>query len=280
MRPHLLLGSSIVLVSVAANPGPALAQEAITGPLTRVDLSGYQGDGLVADPGPGQLDSDAWRVRGMNEGDGEFGGDFDFGDFAEGASNGGVSGDGTGGLWAFSTTPGDPGFGFQQVGDDLTPGEIFLRFVNASGAPLVDPTVRFEAWIFNDSTRASEMDFAWSIDGGDSFENVPGARVTTPQSPDAVPTWQLEAREVALDGVTIAAGGELQLRWRPDYLSGSGGYDELAIDDIETAKLVPDWDAVMAGKSGIGPKLDKPIKPGHRPSSKPKKNKQQTKEQG
>ena len=55
---------------------------------------------------------------------------------------------------------------------------------------------------------------------------------------------------------------------------------ELAIDDIETAKLVPDWDAVMAGKSGIGPKLNKPIKPGHRPSSKPKKNKQQTKEQG
>jgi hypothetical protein len=36
----------------------------------------------------------------------------------------------------------------------------------------------------------------------------------------------------------------------------------------------------MAGKSGIGPKLNKPIKPGHRPSSKPKKNKQQTKEQG
>jgi len=55
---------------------------------------------------------------------------------------------------------------------------------------------------------------------------------------------------------------------------------QLAIDDIETAKLVPDWDAVMAGKSGIGPKQNRPIKPGHRPSAKPKKNKQQTKEQG
>jgi ribosome maturation factor RimP len=52
----------------------------------------------------------------------------------------------------------------------------------------------------------------------------------------------------------------------------------LAIDDIDHAKLVPDWDAVMKGGSGVGPKGNKPIKPGHRPSTKPKKNQQ--KEQG
>jgi ribosome maturation factor RimP len=42
---------------------------------------------------------------------------------------------------------------------------------------------------------------------------------------------------------------------------------ELPIAEIEHAKLIPDWDAVMKGKSGFGPKLVKPIKPGHRPSS-------------
>jgi len=42
----------------------------------------------------------------------------------------------------------------------------------------------------------------------------------------------------------------------------------LPIVDIEHAKLVPDWDAVMKGKSGFGPKLSKPVKPGHRPSQK------------
>jgi ribosome maturation factor RimP len=46
---------------------------------------------------------------------------------------------------------------------------------------------------------------------------------------------------------------------------------ELPIADIEHAKLVPDWDAVMRGKSGLGPKLNPPVKPGHRPSKKPKK---------
>lgn len=43
---------------------------------------------------------------------------------------------------------------------------------------------------------------------------------------------------------------------------------QLAIDDIEHARLVPDWDAVMKGKSGVGTPLAKPIKPGHRPSQR------------
>jgi ribosome maturation factor RimP len=42
----------------------------------------------------------------------------------------------------------------------------------------------------------------------------------------------------------------------------------LPIDDIEHAKLVPDWDAVMKGKSGVGKPATKPVKPGHRPSRK------------
>jgi ribosome maturation factor RimP len=43
---------------------------------------------------------------------------------------------------------------------------------------------------------------------------------------------------------------------------------QLPIDDIEHARLVPDWDLVMKGKSGVGTPLAKPIKPGHRPSQK------------
>jgi ribosome maturation factor RimP len=43
---------------------------------------------------------------------------------------------------------------------------------------------------------------------------------------------------------------------------------ELPIADVEQAKLVPDWDAVMRGKSGVGEKGPAPVKPGHRPSKK------------
>jgi ribosome maturation factor RimP len=49
---------------------------------------------------------------------------------------------------------------------------------------------------------------------------------------------------------------------------------QLPIADIDHAKLVPDWDAVMHGKSGVGTANHaKPIKPGHRPSQKHQKQK-------
>ncbi len=49
---------------------------------------------------------------------------------------------------------------------------------------------------------------------------------------------------------------------------------QLAIDDIDSAKLVPDWDAVMQGRSGVGTANEpKPVKPGHRPSAKQKPQK-------
>jgi ribosome maturation factor RimP len=52
---------------------------------------------------------------------------------------------------------------------------------------------------------------------------------------------------------------------------------QVAIDDIDHAKLVPDWDAVMHGKSGAGQKQTKPVKPGHRPSQKQKQQQKNAK---
>jgi ribosome maturation factor RimP len=49
---------------------------------------------------------------------------------------------------------------------------------------------------------------------------------------------------------------------------------QLPIADIDQAKLVPDWDAVMKGQSGVGERQQKPVKPGHRPSQKPPKQSQ------
>ncbi|HEX4451328.1 MAG TPA: ribosome maturation factor RimP [Kofleriaceae bacterium] len=47
---------------------------------------------------------------------------------------------------------------------------------------------------------------------------------------------------------------------------------ELPIADIDQAKLVPDWEAVMHGKSGVGQRAahNPNLKPGQRPSQKPK----------
>ena len=55
---------------------------------------------------------------------------------------------------------------------------------------------------------------------------------------------------------------------------------QLPIDDVDHAKLVPDWDAVMKGKSGVGAPLPKPAKPGGKVSSKKQQQKQNQGNQG
>jgi hypothetical protein len=201
----------------------SLALVLISGTLTRVDLTGYTGSGLVPAPGAGQLDSDDWAVTGMNDGDTFFGGTFVGGDFGEGHSPGGVSGDGTGGLWSFDVAPGDAAFGIQQSGSDLTPGVVSLRFSNLTGAAIDSPTVRFEVWVWNDSTRASAIE----LDG------YPQTRVVSGEAAEATVAWRVTPEEVVLEGVVVPAGGTLVLRWNVDAVSGDGGYDELAIDDVE-----------------------------------------------
>ncbi len=258
MRSNLVLSSAVVLVAAAA--ATASAQEAITGPVTRIDFTGYAGRGLVPTPGAGQLDSDTWKVLGMDDATGAFGGTFTSGDFAEGASTGNAV---AGGLLAFSVATGDPAFGFQQTGTDLTPGAIFVRFVNATAEPLVDPTIRWEAWAFNNEDRSSEVEFAWSDDGS-NFAAIDSLRVTSPELAAATPSWQVTTRQATLTGTTLAVGQRLTLRWSPDSNTGSGEWDELAIDDIEVAFAVaepppepePEPDGGVPDAGGDGPADD------------------------
>lgn len=68
-----------------------------------------------------------------------------------------------------------------------------------------------------------------------------------------------------LRGVAGAPGAEAAA------IEVDGHRFELPIADIDHARLVPDWDAVMRGGSGAGARDPKPGKPGHRPSRKPAK---------
>jgi hypothetical protein len=217
-----------------------VADEPISSDGARLDFTGYLGAGLVPTPAAGQLDSDNWRVTGMNDGDTSFGGTFTDGDFAEGfTAGGGIEG----GLFGFTVAPGDTAFGLQQKDSDLTPGSIFLRMRNDSGAPLVDPTVRFEIWQLDSGDHASSIDFLWSTDGS-NFTRIDALRVETPSGRDASPTWQVTAREAVLEGATVAEGARLFLKWATEADGGTGEYDSMGIDDIEVVVVVPQADPV------------------------------------
>ena len=218
------------LITLGALAAPALAQVDITGPDTVIDFTGYTGAGLAASPAAGQLDSDAFRVLGMSGGDTNFGGNYPTGDSARGSSAGDVT---TGGLYAFTVAAGDPAFGWQAETNDLTPGEIHLRFDNATGAAITSLTLRYEVWIRNDAARASSVAIAWSIDGGAFVDGA--ATVTSTAAADGAPAWGMTPVVVELTG-TIPSGGQLTLRWTTDEAGGSGtNYDEVALDDIHVA---------------------------------------------
>ncbi|HET7502898.1 MAG TPA: ribosome maturation factor RimP [Kofleriaceae bacterium] len=76
--------------------------------------------------------------------------------------------------------------------------------------------------------------------------------------PLALPTGERRNFKGILQGV---ADGKVAIEC-------DGATFQLPIDDIDHARLVPDWDAVMKGKSGVGKPPARPIKPGHRPSEK------------
>jgi ribosome maturation factor RimP len=65
-----------------------------------------------------------------------------------------------------------------------------------------------------------------------------------------------------LRGISGASGAELI------SIEVDGRLFELPIGDIDQARLVPDWDAVMKGGSGAGARLQEPIKPGHHAAGK------------
>jgi len=71
-----------------------------------------------------------------------------------------------------------------------------------------------------------------------------------------------------LRGVAGEAGAEAAA------IEVDGHLFQLRIADIDHARLVPDWDAVMKGKRGVGEREPQPIKPGHRASRRAPKQSQ------
>jgi len=53
----------------------------------------------------------------------------------------------------------------------------------------------------------------------------------------------------------------------------------LVIDDIDTARIIPDWDAVLRGDTSVAAKPAKPVdpRPGKSKAAKPNKAKQKSK---
>lgn len=227
MRTRLsFVSAALVLVAVT---GTAAAQRPITSVRTRYDFNDYLGTGLDTAPVAGQLDSDEWMVTGNSVGNSTFGGTHVTDDFARGVDADTVA---TGGMYAFTVAAGDNAFGWQPTGADLTPGQFVVRFVNNTGAPIVDPRLGYEVWIYNDQPRANSVIPATSVDGT-TFVAWPAETVTSAEAADAAPAWIATSKSIVLTGVTIPDAGLFYVAFDTNDVTGLGERDQFAIDDLE-----------------------------------------------
>ncbi len=194
-----------------------------------VNNSAFQGSGLQQTPTAGQLDSDAWEIRGASDGTLLFGGTGTTGDFARGASAGGVT---SGGLYAFDLGGSGQGLGIQPTGSDFTQGSITLRVENnLSGQNITSLDLAYDIYEFNDQGRSNSLNFSYSIDNS-TYIDIPALDFATMGTASGAPTWQTTPRNTTIGGLNIPENGFIYLRWTSDDETGSGSRDEIAIDDI------------------------------------------------
>lgn len=205
------------------------------------DFNSFNASGFVASPTAGQLDSDDWRLTGMSDGDGTFGGSFNSGDFARGTSDGDV---GTGGVYAFEPTTGDFIFGFQPAGSDVTPGTLTLAITNNSGTTATGFEVSYDIFTFNDEDRANSLNFAYSIDDS-SYIQVPALDFTTPEAASGTAEWVSVPKSTGTISLSIPSESTFYLQFQTDDVSGGGSRDEFGIDNLSVT-VVPEPSTYVA----------------------------------
>lgn len=195
--------------------------------LANIDFQSFTGSGFAPNPTASQLDSDAWRITGLSDGNGSFGGTHTTGDFARGLDDNGAT---TGGAYAFGTGSGNIILGIQPAGSDFTPGEITLKLTNTTGSVITDLDIAYDIFYSNDQARSNSLNFAYSTDDV-TYTAVNALDFTTPQAADAN-GFQSVNRSTTLSGLNIAVGADFFLQWQGGDVGGSGSRDEYGIDNI------------------------------------------------
>lgn len=217
----------LVLFAQSAILLPSLADTPL---ITPIDFTGFDGSGFAPSPAAGQLDSDIWRVTGMSDGDGTFGGTHTTGDFARGSKSGGVS---FGGVYAFDVGIGDIILGIQPIEADFTPGDITLVVTNTTGSTAANVYISYEIWTLNNEERANSLNFSYALDDSAIYTDVAELNFTTPEAADPIPAWSSTTMSTTITGINLANNAAIYLKWTGDDVSGSGSRDEYGIDDIE-----------------------------------------------
>lgn len=196
----------------------------------------YSGAGLApvasqTTQSTGTLNSNVWLITGMSDAQPGYGGTIGTGDYGRGLFPASTNTT-TGGMYAAPVGAGR-GLGFQPTGSDFAENgsSVTLRLANTSGASWTGITVDFN-WIYrNNDSRSDTMSFSWSTDGV-NFTTLSALNLVTPTTADSTTFTSVANSGIALTGGSVANGGFLYLRWSHIASSGTGGRDEIGIDNV------------------------------------------------
>lgn len=191
----------------------------------------FNGSGFTNTPSTGQINSQSWAITGWSDGALAFGGTQTTGDFARGASNGGVS---TGGTYAFQVSSGNYALGFQPGGSDWAPGSATLKMQNQTGNAITSMYISHKVYVYNDQGRSNSFNFSYSDDDV-SYTNVPELDLTSVELADASPSWKAYYKVALISGLNVSDGDYFYLRWAGADVGGGGSRDEFALDDISVS---------------------------------------------
>ena len=195
------------------------------------DFNQFRGDGFIQLPGGTQLDSDLWRVSGLSDAEGLFGGAYLSGDWARGAATGAVT---TGGVYAFQVGAElnkNWAIGFQSTASDLTPGALTLRVVNSTAETVRSVDIGFQVLFRNNAGRSTALAIDYGFDDL-AYLNAFDEGWVSKADPENASEWLSNTFYQTVTGFSLLPSETFYLRWSMDDFGGIGSRDEIAIDDV------------------------------------------------
>lgn len=188
----------------------------------------FNGGGINAVAGLGELSSNSWAFTGFSGGSIAFGGSSpEDSSYENGASEGDVE---EGGLYAFEVAPDNFALGVKPAAGEFAPGTITFRFQNQTGVAINSISIGYKVYVRNNEAGSSSFNFSHS---GDNlfFATITALNETTVAAPDPAPGWKAYYKVVTITGLAVPSNLYYYLRWSGATVSGTA-FDEIALDDI------------------------------------------------
>ncbi len=201
---------------------------------TTVGWGPYTGVGFSPTVVTGRLNSNAWELKGWQNGDLSFGGAMSNPAHGRGAVASAVI---TEGIYAYTDNPHtatNPAMLIQPGDGNFTPGSLTLRIRNNGTTNITQLEVRYDLFVRNDEAASTSFNFSHSNDNT-AFIEEPGLDYVSPDVPDAFQWTQVDvspSRSIIITGINVLPGNFYYIRWSGDLVSGSGAQDEFGLDNI------------------------------------------------